>query len=142
MRSFAHPATHSATARPEQGRGTRRQTNRNLYNKPALNKSPFFQIANSIQRFFQIRLNQYKDNVKYDSAGGRNHPDIIIVQPLNAAQTKWKIHAVEVISPGQTEEELLPPLDAAFASLNKHGGNIEHGSFRAVENQEYPMIKW
>jgi len=59
MRTPPPTSAHPGSPKPEQGRGTRSHKTRNLYNKLALNKSPFPLLANSSRRFFQIRLNHY-----------------------------------------------------------------------------------
>jgi hypothetical protein len=75
-----------------------------------------------------------------NSAGGTLRPDIIIVQPLGNGQ--WKVHAVEVMSPGQDRAEMTDRMNDAWRTVNTHRGDIGRGSFKAVPQTEMPNIVW
>ena len=81
-----------------------------------------------------------RHNVPIGTAGAEKQPDILIVQPLGNG--KWKIHAVEVMSLHQTRAQMKARLDAAWATVLKHGGNIDKGTFEPVSQSDFPTIVW
>jgi len=81
-----------------------------------------------------------RNNVPLGTPGANNRPDILIVQPLGKG--RWKIHAIEVKSGGQEDDEMIARMELGWNSVNTHGGEIKDGALLSLKIDEFRKIKW